>query len=75
MDVKIQKHPSTSMEYRVDAPRCPWISKIIERGDRGKCAILPFFFFFFTYCFLRPSGGLKGGKVYGVSKINLPSRK
>ena len=28
-DVKFQKHPSTNMEYRVDAPRFPGISKAI----------------------------------------------
>lgn len=48
--MKIQKHPSTSMEYRVDAPRFPWISKIIEEGIVANAQF--FFFFFFKLLFL-----------------------
>lgn len=48
IDANFPKHPSTSMEYRVDAPRFPWISKTIE-SDRGKCAIL-----FYPKIFKKP---------------------
>lgn len=56
MDVKIQKHPSTSMEYRVDAPRFPWISKIIERGIVANAQFCLFFFFFLLIVFLGQVG-------------------